>query len=190
MITSILFAARFILGCIFLASSWGKFISFHSLPTEILDYQLLSNRQAQIVAVLLPFAELLVGVLSIVGFGLAVVSLLAIFLLLIFSGAIVINLVRGRRFSCHCFGSSSAVIGPVTIFRNMLLIGLACWIIANSPFTPSLKALVTLWQNNVQQLVQVETNVPIVGIIILSLGIMFLLSELDTILPKKSDISG
>jgi uncharacterized membrane protein YphA (DoxX/SURF4 family) len=189
MVTSISFAARFILGCIFLTSSWGKFVSFRSLPGEILDYQLLSKRQAQIVALFLPFAELIVGVLSIVGFGFALVSLLAIVLLLIFTGAIAINLFRGSRFSCHCFGNSSTMIGPMAICRNTLLIALACWIVVHSPLTLSLNALVTLWQSDIQQLDHLETFAPVVGTIILSLGILFLLGEIDVLLPKQSELS-
>lgn len=186
---SMLLSARFILGCLFLASSWGKFLSFGSLPDEILDYRLLSKKQAHIVAYLLPFAELVVGILAIVGFALAPVSLLAILLLLIFTVAISINLFRGRRFSCHCFGSSGAMIGPATLVRNILLMALACWLLIYAPFTRGLPALVASWKNNIQQFVHLETVLPVLGTIVLSLIILFLLSEIDAVLPTKEVFS-
>jgi Methylamine utilisation protein MauE len=182
MIVPELFSVRFILGCIFLASSVWKFSSFRTFADEILDYQLLSERQAQIIAYLLPFVELALGLLCIVGFGLGPVSIFAIFLLLIFTGAIAINLIRGRRFSCHCFGSSSAMIGPVTIVRNLALVALAFWMFLHASMTLSFSSLVALWQSEILQFAHVDTLAPLVAAIFLSLGIFFLLGEIDTFL--------
>ena len=175
-----LFTARLILGCVFLASCLGKFSSFSSFADEILDYHLLSKRQAQVVAYLLPFVELLLAVLTLIGIALAPVSIFVIFLLLVFTGAIAINLLRGRRFSCHCFGSSSAMIGPVTLLRNVLLITLALWMFLHAPVL-SITSLIALWQDNIQQLAHLEIIFPLVATTVLSLVILFLLGEMDTI---------
>lgn len=185
MIASELFSARFILGCIFLASSMGHFFSFRTLADEILDYQLVSRKQAQLIAYFLPFVELAVGLFCIVGFGLAQVSILAIILLFIFTGAIAINLVRGRRFSCHCFGSSSATIGPVAIVRNFALIALAFWMLLHVPMTLSLSSLAALWHSDTKQFAHIDTMVPLAATIILSPGILFLSGEIDTFLYEN-----
>jgi len=81
------------------------------------------------------------------------------------------------------------LIGPTTVVRNILLIALACWLFVQVPFTLSLHALVTLWQNDIQQLVHLETVLPMIGTIVLSLVILFLLSEIDAVLPTKEVFS-
>ncbi len=180
MIAPVLFSARFILGCIFLASSLGQFSSFRTLADEILDYRLVSRKQAQVIAHILPFVELAVGLFYIVGFGLAPVSILAIILLFIFTGAIAINLVRGRRFSCHCFGNFSATIGPAAIVRNFALAVLAFWMLLHVSMTFSLSSLAALWQSDIQQFAHIDTVAPLTATIILSLAILFLSGEIDT----------
>lgn len=184
MIVPELFAARLILGCVFLASSLGKFRSLRTFADEILDYQLLSSQQARIVAYLLPFVELAVGIFTIIGFSLTIVSIVAIFLLLIFTGAIAINLLRGRHFSCHCFGSFSAMIGPATIARNILLAALAFWMFLYAPVA-SLNSLAALWRSDIQLFTRLDSIVPLAGTIVLSLIVLFLLGEIDTLLHNS-----
>ena len=54
----------------------------------------------------IPLAELLAGLGLISGFWLAPAIMLALALFVVFSGAIMLNLVRGRRdLSCHCGGA-------------------------------------------------------------------------------------
>ncbi|MGB8345310.1 MAG: MauE/DoxX family redox-associated membrane protein [Ktedonobacteraceae bacterium] len=189
MATSILFAARLFLGSTFLIAGLGKRTSSTSFVEEIMEYQLLSNGQAQIAAHVLPFVESMAGILCIVGIGFPVTSSLLVFLLLIFTTAVIISLVRGRHFSCHCFGRSSATIGPATIIRNTLLIVLACWISVLSPLTLNANALVTLWQSDIQQIVHSGTVTPIIGVVVLSLAILLLLSEIDTIFVSENGVS-
>jgi len=52
-----LFVARFVLGSVFLFSGVGKLFSSASLVDGVMDYQILSRRQAQFVAPLLPPVE-------------------------------------------------------------------------------------------------------------------------------------
>lgn len=53
-----LLAARLVLGVIFLFSSVGKVLSSRALVDAIMDYRLLSRRQARIAAPLLPVSEI------------------------------------------------------------------------------------------------------------------------------------
>ncbi len=185
MVIAELLIARFIIGCVFIVSGLGKLFSFPSLKDEILDYGLpLSDGQVQTVAYSLPFVELILGVLNFVGFSLRIISLLEIFLLLIFTCAIAINVRRGRRFSCHCFGSSSAVIGPMTILRNGLLLALAFWIFLSTSLTVSLVSSVILWHSEMQLVTHIDILIPIIGSIFLSLGILFILGEMNPIFIK------
>lgn len=60
-----------------------------------------------------------------------------LFLLLGFIAGIGINLVRGRRPDCHCFGQlHSAPIGWQTLVRNAVLAGISAWIVWQGPGNP------------------------------------------------------
>lgn len=187
-LVSEVFAARLILGCVFLVSSWGKFLSFPSLTSEVLDYRLLPEKQSRVVAYSLPFVELALAVFIIVGFGLLPVSLLILFLLATFTSAIAINLIQGRRFECHCFGSNSAMIGPTTLVRNALLMGLAFWLLLHSSLTLSFNSFSNLWKDDIRQITDANSIVPVVGVTIISLIILFLLSKIDAILLGSSSV--
>jgi len=54
--------------------------------------------------------------------GLPIAASLIALLLLIFTMAIAINLARGRRFACNCFGDSKMAIGPAVLLRNLIVV--------------------------------------------------------------------
>ena len=69
-------------------------------------------------------------------------------LLLIFTATIAINLVRGRTPNCHCFGQlHSAPIGWTTLGRNIVLMGIGAFIVAQGKGT-GLSAL--SWLNDLK----------------------------------------
>lgn len=75
---------------------------------------------------IVPYLELAVGALMLVGVGWPIVPLVAIGLLVAFSALLVINLRRGRRPACACFGRWSSK--PITwrdVGRNVLLMIIA-----------------------------------------------------------------
>jgi thiol-disulfide isomerase/thioredoxin len=73
-------------------------------------------------ALVLPAAELAVAVLLLPGATALAGALGALVLLLLFTAAIALNLVRGREPECHCFGQlHSAPAGPRALVRNGLL---------------------------------------------------------------------
>jgi thiol-disulfide isomerase/thioredoxin len=73
-------------------------------------------------ALVLPVAELAVAVLLLPAATALAGALGALVLLLLFSAAIALNLVRGREPECHCFGQlHSAPAGPGALVRNGLL---------------------------------------------------------------------
>src|SRR5688572_24880451 len=72
-------------------------------------------------------------------------ALAAVALLMGFSAAIGVAIVRGRRVECHCFGAlSSSVAGPATLVRNLALLAAAGAVAAAGPGT-SLTALDGAW---------------------------------------------
>lgn len=103
---------RLLLGLILLSVGASKLARPSNFQRGIQDYQFLSpaldSRLAlsTILAYGLPIAEILVGVGLISGLLLFPALVVAIILMLIFSVAMAINLVRGRTdLSCHCGGT-------------------------------------------------------------------------------------
>ena len=78
------------------------------------------------VAAVVPYVEAVLGALLLVQFHREVVAWCAVVILVAFTVLLVVRLAQGRRPSCACFGSfSPAPIGPWTIVRNVVFIGLA-----------------------------------------------------------------
>lgn len=83
---------------------------------------------ARPVATVLPYVELALAALLVVlaDRALLIVTVLATLLFLAFTVAVLVQLARGQRPPCHCFGALSAEpIGWSTGVRNVLLTGLA-----------------------------------------------------------------
>lgn len=91
------------------------------------------------VAGILPFAELAVAVALVPGLSGWYGALAALALLAAFSAAIAVNLARGRRPECRCFGQiGSGPIGASTLLRNGLLGALAIFVAVRGPTQPAL----------------------------------------------------
>ena len=74
----------------------------------------------------LPWFEMLLGAVLVSGLARPAAAALAGLVLLAFTGLVVLNLARGRRPPCACFGASSRrPIGPGSLVRNVVLLALA-----------------------------------------------------------------
>ncbi|MGH2444090.1 MAG: MauE/DoxX family redox-associated membrane protein [Chloroflexota bacterium] len=169
-------AVRLVIGAMFLVSGAMKVGVPSAFTDGIMRYDLLTRSQARIVAHVLPPTELAVGALYLSGLQLVLASAVSIALLLSFTGAIVMNLARGRRFPCNCFGASHASIGPVSVLRNVLLLAAAVFVLVGS-----VQPIAGLGYG--YQLApwpwRADVLFPLVGIVLLSLAGIFLLGELD-----------
>lgn len=73
-----------------------------------------------------PWIELCLGALLVVQWSRHLVAALAAALLLVFTAMLVRRLAEGRRPPCACFGGlSTRPIGPWSVVRNAILVGLA-----------------------------------------------------------------
>jgi hypothetical protein len=78
------------------------------------------------VAALLPVAELAVATSMLWRPAVVIGAAAGLFLLVLFTCLMVLNLRRGRRPPCHCFGRvDDSPIGPGTVVRNVVLMGVA-----------------------------------------------------------------
>ena len=74
----------------------------------------------------LPWFEMLLGAVLVSGLARPVAAALAGAVLLAFTALLVVNLARGRRPPCACFGARSRrPIGPWSVVRNLVLLALA-----------------------------------------------------------------
>ena len=118
--------ARVALGLVFTAAALGKLADRQGVVAAASGLGVPAGL-AQPVAVALPVVELAVAGSMLwrpaVGAGAAA----TLFLLVLFTCLIVLNLRRGRRPPCHCFGrvgDEDAPIGAGTVVRNLVLMAL------------------------------------------------------------------
>jgi uncharacterized membrane protein YphA (DoxX/SURF4 family) len=118
--------AALALGTTFVVSGASKLQDAQGFVLGVLDYQILPSRLAILYARSLPFAEVFIGLLLLFGIWRSIAGIGALALLLSFLIAVVINLGRGRRLKCHCFGSAQTErLGWLTVARILALMMLA-----------------------------------------------------------------
>lgn len=123
----LLVLARWLLAAVFLTSALGKLRDRRAFAAIVLDYRILPRRWARRFAIVLPWLELALGLMLLLGLGTKVAAALSALLLLTFIIAMGVNLRRGRTdLSCGCGGARHAQkIGRRLIVRNLGLILLA-----------------------------------------------------------------
>ncbi|PEQ12879.1 hypothetical protein B2G71_08505 [Novosphingobium sp. PC22D] len=114
------------IGWLLIGAGLGKLKAPLTFEGELADYRLLPAFLVSPLARVLPLGELLLGGLLIVQILPEYVSLAAAGLLLVFAGAVAINLMRGRRhISCGCGGAGDGrTIGEGMAIANVVLAGL------------------------------------------------------------------
>ncbi|MGD8210183.1 MAG: MauE/DoxX family redox-associated membrane protein [Desulfobacterales bacterium] len=120
-------AARWILGATFVYASYSKILAPASFAKIISGYDLFPAVLINLIAIIVPFLELVAGLALIIGFYPRSAALIVNALLLVFMTALSINLIRGHEFDCGCFsidsGTQKTFVGPL-IFRNFLILAL------------------------------------------------------------------
>ncbi len=113
---------RLTVGGLLLLAGLTKLADRTGFRQAVAEYQVLPRWLEAPFARLLPWLETAVGTLLFLGLGTAVAASLAVPLFLSFGVAIGVNLLRGRRFDCHCFGAArSDTIGWPALFRAAAL---------------------------------------------------------------------
>ena len=117
--------SRYFLAAVFAVAALAKLRNLAGTRQALIEFGI-SGWLARRAALLLPASELAcaAGLIPPVTAKLAALALAV--LLTIFTAAIGLNLLRGRRPSCACFGAvNSSPIGPQTILRNLVLLAMA-----------------------------------------------------------------
>jgi len=107
------------LGAVFVASAIPKLVDPPAFAHMIYNYRLLPGTLVNALALVMPWVELLVGVLLVLGAWRREAALVAALLLVVFLGAIGWNLLRGHAIDCGCFDVRSAGKTPGELLADM-----------------------------------------------------------------------
>jgi uncharacterized membrane protein YphA (DoxX/SURF4 family) len=132
---ALLLLARVALGVIFIYAAFSKlyfngawhFGDYHFFFGMVINsYDILPIWAVEWASRILPWFELLLGVLLIAGIGLRWTGLLASLLLIVFIAAMTRAYLHGLEIMCGCFGNNEKL-GPLTLLRDssMLIPALA-----------------------------------------------------------------
>jgi peroxiredoxin/uncharacterized membrane protein YphA (DoxX/SURF4 family) len=133
----LLLGARVVVAGIFLAAALAKLADRGGSRQAVADFGV-PGRLVGPTAIGVPLVELAVAVALIPAATAWWGALAALALLLLFSAAIGVNLARGRKPDCHCFGQlHSAPVGWPTLARNGVLAALAGLVLSSRGEIPS-----------------------------------------------------
>jgi uncharacterized membrane protein YphA (DoxX/SURF4 family) len=126
--------ARLGLAAVWLISGALKAVDPDQTYVAVRAYDVLPTAGVEAVAALLPWVELALGVLLLLGIGTRVVAALSAALLLVFVAGVVQAWARGLSIDCGCFGGGGAVApGETTYVQEVLRDGgfllMAGWLI-------------------------------------------------------------
>lgn len=126
--------ARLGLAAVWLISGWLKVSDPNQTYLAVQAYDLLPAGVVSVVAAAVPFLELALGVLLLVGLGTRVVAVLSAVVLLAFIGAVAQAWARGLTIDCGCFGGGGQVSAgdtryPQEIARDLGFLLLSGWLV-------------------------------------------------------------
>jgi uncharacterized membrane protein YphA (DoxX/SURF4 family) len=108
--------ARIVLGIVFVYASYDKILHPAAFAKVIYNYQILPDELVNLSAIFLPWLELIIGSLLIVGVWLPGSVFTGNILLIIFFCALVYNKARGLDISCGCFSTSEGEAPESTLY--------------------------------------------------------------------------
>ncbi|MBI4583376.1 MAG: DoxX family membrane protein [Planctomycetes bacterium] len=105
------------LGAIFIYASWEKIGDPPDFAHLIYNYKLTPGSLINLLAIYLPWVELLAGLALVAGLGRRGAAALTTALLVLFIAALGFNYLRGHAIECGCF---SVVLGPPKTAEQLL----------------------------------------------------------------------
>jgi uncharacterized membrane protein YphA (DoxX/SURF4 family) len=126
-------AVRAYLGWLFLSASWHKIMDPAPFAVDVATYQLLPHVAVNAFAIVVPWVELVIGILLLVGCRVRAASLIVALLMLSFLTALLWALHLGLDMSCGCFASQAAAgddtISWRTVARDFAWLGLSVYVL-------------------------------------------------------------
>ena len=117
---------RLFLGCTFIVASWHKIVSPDQFATILYGYALFPPQLINVIAIVMPFVELVCGITLITGLlkrsGLLLINAMLVGFIFLIS----FNLIRGHEFDCGCFslGNTKGLWSSVWLLvRDFVMLG-------------------------------------------------------------------
>ena len=101
--------ARLILGAVLLAAGGLKAFKPSESAGAVAAYKILPNNIAHIIGYALPWLEIAVGILLIIGLSVRFAAVVSALVMLVFVAAIISVWARGILIDCGCFGGGGAI---------------------------------------------------------------------------------
>ncbi len=122
--------ARIILGMVFIYASYDKILHPAAFAKVIYNYQILPGELVNLSAIFLPWLELTIGSLLIIGVWLPGSVFISNILLIIFFSALMYNKARGLDISCGCFstGEGEAPESNLYLLRDFSFVVIAVYL--------------------------------------------------------------
>ena len=120
-------ALRWAIGITFIYACYHKIAAPAHFAKIIYGYYLFPDFSINIIAIVLPFLELIAGLALILGIYPRSAAIIINFMLLGFIIALSVNLVRGQQFDCGCFYFGEA--GYVYTAGQLLIRDVVCFIL-------------------------------------------------------------
>lgn len=115
------FLLRIILGGIFIYAAAGKILYPAEFSEDITNYQLVPVMFTNLIAITLPWMELVAGLLLLNGFKTKSSNLIIFLLLCVFSFGAVQAMIRGLDINCGCFTEASRRVGLIFLAEEAAL---------------------------------------------------------------------
>lgn len=124
-----------VLGGVFLYAAHDKILDPRPLVTIIWNYRILPPGPVNLMAIYMPWMELLVGLGLVTGFKRRAAAFWGGALLLVFTAALLVNAVRGIDVACGCFSTSATETNNawLLVLRDMPMLAAAAWMLLLPP---------------------------------------------------------
>lgn len=121
-LTCLAIVLRIGLGCLFLYSSLPKIRQPYDFLTDVYNYELVGPKLGLLVAMTLPWMELLAGICLLGGIFVGGALLASAGMAAMFTFVIGWALHQGLEISCGCFGSGTESITYITLIRAIVIL--------------------------------------------------------------------
>ncbi len=112
-------AARLIVGFIFVYAGIGKIAEPETFANEIFKYHILPDFPINIIALVLPWLELVIGIFLIAGIRIRASATIASISMLVFLIAILSAMFRGLDINCGCFADKVVIVGWHKVLEDL-----------------------------------------------------------------------
>jgi putative oxidoreductase len=125
----LLFASRFLLGLVFLVAAVPKIAQPGTFAASVEAYEILPVAAVNLVAILVPWMELLCAIFLIGDARVRPSAALLGMMLLVFIVAISTAVVRGLNINCGCYGGTGTPVGWGKVLEDVALL-IPAWLLA------------------------------------------------------------